>query len=104
MDHELARELKKAGFPRIHEPGRYCLKCGSWKKIKGEIYELHEAAPTLDKLIDACGPGNFMLMRNDDQWKWTCDLKNRDGKVLAVSLNYSTAFEAVARLWLIINQ
>ena len=79
MNNELEKQRKEAGFP-----------------------EREDCAPSLEELIDACGPGNFMLMRVS-QHIWACDLKDANGTVLAASLNYPSACEAVARLWLSLN-
>jgi hypothetical protein len=84
MDRALAKELMDAGFhsgsgENYTEKGLY----GAW------LY------PTLEELIDALGPGRFVLDHLEDG-RWEAM------HVRTTPMNHFgvTAIEAVARLWL----
>jgi hypothetical protein len=78
MDYELAKELKEAGYP-----------------IKKQLitrYNRDIAVPTLEELIEACGPKFMTLrLRHDSQWEV-------NGEIIC-----RTPIEAVARLWLALH-
>ena len=80
MNDELARELKDAGFPQE-------------RFAKGRF-----SVPTLEALIEACGTGFDALSREEPD-RWVADPS--DG--MGYSCSGSTPAEAVARLWLSIN-
>jgi hypothetical protein len=96
MDYELAKELKDAGFPQE--------KCSSL------IYQGKSEAigcPTLEELIEKCGDGFAQLHR-----RWVNGTYHAFGGEYLVGpskwqfelMDYPTADEAVARLWLTLNK
>lgn len=91
MNYELAKKLKDAGFKPI--------SFGTMT-LNGKKATFNERFPTLDELIRACGDQNLMLIRTRANQQWSCELKDAEGKVLGVALNYETPSEAVANLWL----
>lgn len=91
MTYELAKKLKDAGFPqedfKVHSAEHPAVK-------KGSILEGQSGTPTLSELIEACG-APFALTWKGVEW-------------LALGLGAdgqgSTPEEAVANLWLALNQ
>jgi hypothetical protein len=86
MKYELAKELKDAGFPGIvlcdcHEPSKVL------------------DAPTLSELIEACGERFFSLQTSGKGGPGWYSIAT--GMVTAEG---TTPEEAVARLWLALNQ
>ena len=77
MHHDLALELKEAGFPQTHF-GRF-IDC---------------ADPTLSQLIAACGE-SFAHLATHKKGEWDCNWGAAIG---------SSPEEAVARLWLTLNK
>jgi hypothetical protein len=95
MDYELAKELKDAGFPQ--DGTNYTPDHGG---------DLESAAyyPSLSELIEVCGDEGFMsLTKGEDgdsgRVLWFAYQDFAAGKVV----NAPTAEEAVARLWLALN-
>ena len=100
MDYALAKELKKAGYPfdLIQMSGRPPFK----DDTTGTVY----AMPNLEDLVDACGErGMFRLDRHQDidGWEWQATTPHLILRQL-VSACGSTKTEAVARLWIALNQ
>ena len=91
MDYELTKKLKHAGFPLPEYPETLIGTRGSEPlKLKGIIQE-----PTLSELIEACGT---MQLNVYDDAGYSQALSNKmmgEGK---------TPEEAVARLWLKLNE
>ena len=77
MNHNLALELKEAGFPQVHFE-RF-IDC---------------ADPTLSQLIEACGE-SFANLAAHKKDEWDCNWGAAIG---------ATPEEAVARLWLVLNK
>jgi hypothetical protein len=77
MHHDLALELKEAGFPQRHF-GRF-LDC---------------ADPTLSQLIEECGE-HFAHLATQKKGEWDCNWGAALGR---------TPEEAVARLWLALHK
>jgi hypothetical protein len=90
MNHELAEQLKDAGFPQ-----EYTQKYDSeqWSTPKGDLL-----IPTLSELIEACGDDFNNLIRGWQGDSWTAVGPRKDDYTFAEE--GSTAEEAVARLWL----
>ena len=91
MNYELAKKLEDAGFPHDwseFEKHDQVLLIKDWK-IYGKGY-----SPTLSELIEACGEGVFILMKNDN-WAdgWSAALNG-------MGAGGDTPEEAVANLWL----
>lgn len=98
MKYELAKQLKEAGFPQ---------RIGNWSKklIAQNIEPAYK--PKLEELIKACGE-DFMLTNECGQWEaWSGSLLSmvRLGESGAkYQCSGKTPREAVARLWLEINE
>jgi hypothetical protein len=98
LSYELAKELKDAGFPQVLGMDFIFPDGGV---VRGnETLEADPdmaAAPTLSELIEACGEGFSTLLRvripMTEERYW--DAEGAKGKTLE---------EAVARLWLALNQ
>jgi len=97
MNYELCKKLKDAGFPQQ--------KFGygtSHHHKQGDVCYI----PTLSELIEACGErGMFALTREqgEDCWVWTATTPHLTAREL-VSGTGSTPEEAVAKLWLTLNE
>ncbi len=92
MNYELARKLKKAGYPQT---GRAMNIYG--KKYKGTFAEYRK--PLLSELIRACGDEIEAIERSGDG--------NWHAKMTGSNLMFppgSTPEEAVANLWLELNK
>lgn len=101
MNYELAKRLKDAGFPQ----GQYRL--GNRIYPNTDEYEEDGAhIPTLSELIEACGDRFDYLERGvDGCWYAYHEVFPRDDKDLSGDIfgKGSTACEAVALLWLALN-
>lgn len=89
MDAKLLKQLKDSGFPQGGE-GAFLEGIGP-----GEPEKLY--SPSLDELIEACG-GEFAGLIRTFGGTWYCQRTN--GKDTP---EFSTREEAVARLWLVLN-
>ncbi len=95
MNYELAKQLKEAGFPQNLD-GNKCLNGSPLKHYdkEGEPY-----CPTLSELIEACGEELFTLSNiGRDGHKWEASTINE------LCTRGSTPEEAVAKLWLEVNE
>jgi hypothetical protein len=112
MDHELAKQLKDAGFPQMATGDGYFAEGESGFSL-GEPYQSRNVYyPTLEELIEACGQGFRALLYEDPTGLWTA-LAMTDYKPLRVELEElhktqargsgSSPTEAVARLWLALH-
>jgi len=108
MNHELAKELKDAGFPqKQHEISDR--DTGAWPKDIAPYKWPYN--PTLEELIEACG-GDFkkqafdLLRQYSQTGEWMAfGIKYVDGEVHSYGGDlFSTPTEAVARLWLALNK
>ena len=102
MDYELTKKLKHAGFPLSEYPETLIGIRGSEPlKLKGIIQE-----PTLSELIDACGK-NFPKLSNEyGEWEcgemeYCCGEHGYSWETITLG---KTPEEAVARLWLKLNE
>lgn len=100
MNYELAKELKKADWPFVEiKPGMH--QCREYVDFNPEgdpkIGPQHFFLPTLSELIEACGEKFFSLSRHANVWQTNW----RDG--FGGDTAGSTPEEAVARLWLALN-
>lgn len=122
IDYQLAKELKDAGFPQ-KLAGKISIE--NQEEFSTEIKQHGMAVfnylyyPTLSELIEACEPDkadDFNLYTNLDQWTAHIQYHGffegwkgipRDGAG-SVSINMGcsapTPEEAVARLWLALNE
>ncbi len=98
MDYSLALELKIVGFPQYGKNRdidgnlvfiRMSRKYGS---ILEEVY-----IPTLEDIIEACGDGLKLLINCGNHWQ-------TQGLEKEHECRGSTPLEAVARLWLALNE
>lgn len=99
MTYELALRLKNAGFPQEVEEST--LERGDFvvddPNVPEEKWE-HFIDPTLEELIEACGP-RFKSLRAMDRGGWYAeDFDNNLGT------SYNSPNEAVANLWLTKNK
>ena len=91
MDYDLAESLMDAGFPQI---GKGSL-IGPMKKLVWRSGD-RVYVPTLEELIEACGMNFGSLDKQHDGWLASA---NCDQTYFA-----ETPAEAVARLWLALQQ
>jgi len=98
MSLELAIELQKAGFTRTFNGN-----AGIEVMVSSDAYTGLVYLPTLEELIEACGNGDFVLSkRDDDLW---CATTDRYESICTDEVGEGkTPTEAVARLWLVINK
>ena len=99
MTYELAKKLRDAGFKQeglgflmngnVYAPG--------FSELTSDLYY-----PTLSELIEACGHYFYQLTKEDDG-SWTCASINGYPKSGFGVTNSSTPEEAVANLWLALN-
>lgn len=97
MKHELALELKNAGYPQYNE---HELKTA---EESGGINPGYTKHPSLEELIEACGKEFFSLEQIEDSaytdgrrmW-WATGSNHERGGI--------TAIEAVGYLWLALNK
>lgn len=121
MNHELAKELKDAGFPFIQKKiltGRYDkVYAPANGKMLSADYEL---VPTLEELLEALPQEVFREneKRNKPQLRhydsfhlgrdsqgWRAAYKNYNGETFPLSQKSSSnALESVSRLWLALNK
>jgi len=113
MDYSLALQLKEAGF--IFNSKRKLLTeakyLGGYKKVyapskDGMLSADYELEPSLSELIEACGDGFASLFYKSYnkiyKWETNCDLFDGDcGEGIGKG---KTPEEAVANLWLKLNQ
>lgn len=96
IDYELAKGLKEAGFPGITLPDREeCLSEG-----EPSYHTPAPVYPTLSELIEACG-GDFGGMSRSKNGAWIA--YSIQASTLEDSVDGDTPDEAVARLWLALN-
>jgi hypothetical protein len=109
--YELAKQLKDAGYPQnpvggqwVHDRPEISAQPNFNRSVSYTIPTTTRSyLPTLEELIEACGEQFGAL----EQWhsmtnhrdKWTAFVSNREE-----SYSRSTPKEAVARLWLALNQ
>ena len=114
MSLELAAQLQNAGFPNIEDSqprqGRQFLASDG----RVSVYSLGELAlpenwfiPTLEELIEACerqeGCDHFSLEHQHPLLGWFASIDARNEETYSES-NQATPEEAVARLWLALNE
>lgn len=87
MDHEIARELYRAGFPSHQLCNNECMTSGD--------VGIDMCVPTLSELIEACGEEFHELVREDDG-RFGCRRDYMDMDYLT----YPTPEESLARLYL----
>ncbi len=91
MNYQLAKQLKDAGFPQgVKEDHRPELVK---KLIENDVF-----LPSLEDLVDACGPSDNYTVTLNMWGDFTTAIK---GKHLESG---DTPIEAVAKLWLKLNQ
>ncbi|MES2060240.1 MAG: hypothetical protein V4438_04385 [Patescibacteria group bacterium] len=111
MTYELAKKLKDAGFPQ--KSGNYYVGDEVWDETAQSDYETRATpkrdnwiyAPTLSELIEACGP-TFRKLKaptsTTNQWI-AAQFKAEENNEPAYAVG-STPEEAVANLWLVLNE
>jgi len=94
MNYELAKQLKKAGFP---QPTLVNPITGV---VGREVLERRPYEPTLSELIDTCGDNFVALSKMGEDWYCA-----ENGVPVRLIANESkTPEEAVAKLWLALNK
>lgn len=91
MTYELAKQLKDAGFPN------------DWEHWNDDDDFRGFIAPTLSELIAAIGERFCKLGYDPKEYKWQAYVWNEDHSIKMV-LFCKTPEEAVAKLWLALNQ
>lgn len=99
MDHELAKQLKDAGFPQIGSKWKFLkegMECEIYPSPIG-VKEPCYCVPTLEKLIEACGHVRLDYFPKGNSFANCCDRPHhkQTGK---------TPEEAVANLYLALNK
>ena len=124
MNYELAKELKEAGFKHNWTGNGGEVKC--FYEVGQQIRSGYVAeefvppeaipCPTLSELIEACGEeflGLFKMNHPNDIGKWGVMragvpvkkvVEKNGNTLLAAQFESSTPEEAVARLWLALNE
>jgi len=99
MDYSLAKELKDAGFPQLHEiPGSNERGLVVYDPEQKHALDTEAYFPSLEELIKACG-GNFFSLRNlGVGWQACTDNEQ------FCSGEAKTPTEAVARLFLALKK
>lgn len=103
MNYELAKKLKDAGFSQIGGD-KYIDEETVWDEGMQSEYETPRTpsritwvkSPTLSELIEACGDSLTHLGRLDRKWIAYSEP--------AIACEYANPEEAVANLWLALNQ
>ncbi len=117
MTYELAKKLKGAGFPQkgglgskyysfISHPrmGIYSQYAVTTQIVsEAHFHEMPDYTyiPILEELIEACG-GKFALLERVSEELWVADY--HDKELNCHTVEGSTPSEAVANLWLILNE
>lgn len=95
MDYSLAKRLKDSGFPQVGYP----------VGIGTEDNPETAVIPSLEEFIEACGEGYHNLERGINSYigNWYCNFYDDDGQTFWSSSG-KTPKEAVANLWLLLNE
>lgn len=99
MPHELAKQLKDAGFPNISFDG--CTYHG-----EGVVMDIDKCLckhPTLEEFIEACGEDFSALYKENGGWQANSRYRVIEGVAGQEQWHGSTPNIAVARLWLVLN-
>jgi len=106
MNYELAKQLKDAGFPQIKNLRTFPPGCSHWGTKDhpvGDIScECWISDPTLEELIEACGDNFEFLVKRSPTMNPFWEAYMRNGESLCGG--GQTPIEAVAHLWLALNQ
>ena len=110
MNYELCKKLKDAGFPQR----RGCSACLQGYAFDFKVVPYEEAfgddyvsLPTLSELIEACGVDFPSLTRDygdNSEIEWICNSPEYDCGSMGEITRGSTPEEAVANLWLKLNE
>lgn len=106
MNHELAKQLKDAGYPQGLTEHQY-----GWVEAH-QAFELDNgdmtvgvSVPTLSELIEACGDKFVYLHKQKNQWNAVgIQMKYEDKQSDRMNCGGSTPEEAVTNLWLALNK
>lgn len=109
MEYELAKRLTDAGFLQPKRWGKvleHCT-CGSTeymgdKKVHAPNSDCLLIEPTLEELIEACGPHKYFTLTQDrNKDVWLASIANWDGSLpMQDWYEGRNPSEAVANLWL----
>jgi hypothetical protein len=103
MEYELAKKLQEAGFPQdLTDPSTYYdeqRQQVAWKENdESKIPNNYVKIPTLEELIEACGPRINCLERLNRPYAWHA--WNGQSNDMSKTGEGTTPSAAVARLWL----
>lgn len=103
MNYEIAKKLKRAGFPQEYFGGHYIDSNNKYTNPKMHLEGLpgtdgQTYVPTLEELIEACGDDFHSLQKKDTIW---CSFAK--ASVTLDCFVGSTPLEAVANLWLALH-
>lgn len=99
MNYELCKQLKDAGFPlSMKGYDDYCRQVYMDESNYEEEEERYAHKPTLSELIEACGD-EFWLLKRMNPTYWLAEAKS-----IHVPVDGKTPEEAVARLWLALQE
>jgi len=96
MNYDLAKQLEDAGFPQEGAGKRVAPADKLIVRRDDFVY-----APTLEELIEACGPIKLSIEDTGSLWIATCELQDDAMELLDTS--GLTPAEAIARLWLALH-
>lgn len=102
IDYNLALKLKDAGFPQKSSDNDCIYITASESLVDYKIWN-GAYVPTLSELIEACGDRFWRIQKNMiiHNGQWSAVSNNPEGAEVA---NGATPEEAVAKLWLAINE
>ena len=113
MNYKLAKQLKDAGFPQGRPLHHLPYLSGKIKEERAEMFKRFYV-PTLSELIEACGETSkdknyvtfFALeFQEDNLWHSGYNLPiPYEGNYLCYDISGKTPEEAVAKLWLKLNE
>lgn len=107
MDYKLAKELEDAGFPQEGDGGSCIDETCPHQGKPHNGGNCIAYIPTLSELIEACGDDFYSLIKEkrEEVTIWcAASAKAYSGKSGYESLATTTPEEAVARLWLALQQ
>lgn len=104
MNYELAKKLKDAGFPQEGPDFGFLRQEQTGEMLYAYCFNraFEVRSPSLSTLIEACGD-EFVALSKTTSKKWAAH-KRISETLMESGLEYSTPEEAVANLWLTLNE
>lgn len=112
MKYELAKQLKDAGFPQDSDIFKFIkgdngnireVNTVAWDEA-GAGEDLNVISPTLTELIEACGEDFSKLVKYGNGDGFFASASRLDDDLQAIAEEGKTAEEAVANLWLYLQE